>query len=125
MMSTCSFLVVALRRNIYDSTSINKASTRAWSTMLSVMLRADGAPDSLNMRLPISMVVTKAATSVGRDKFDLQILDARLCEIEDAQNPFIVQAIVGGQKQHSLFRGPAAHDRRHAGGQFGRRDLLI
>src|SRR6266536_6244597 len=121
MMSTSSFLGGALRRSICDPTSINKASTRAWSTMLSVMLRANGAPDSLNMRLPISMVVTKAATSIGRDKFDLQILDARLCEIEDAQNSLIVQAIVGGQKKHAIFRGPAAHERRHARGQFGRR----
>lgn len=40
------------------------------------MLRVDGAPDSLNMGLLISMVVTKAATSIGRNKFDLQILDA-------------------------------------------------
>src|SRR6266511_3157735 len=125
MMSTSLGLGGALRRSICDPTSINKASTRAWSTMLSVMLRADGAPDSLNMRLPISMVVTKAATSVGRDKFDFQILNARLREIEDAQNPFVVQAVVGGQKQHALFRGPAAQDLRHARGQFGRRDLFI
>jgi len=41
------------------------------------MLRVEGAPDSLNMCLPISMVVAKAATSIARNKFDLQILDAR------------------------------------------------
>ena len=29
------------------------------------MLRADGAPDSLNMCLPISMVVAKAVTSIA------------------------------------------------------------
>ncbi len=34
------------------------------------MLRVDGAPDSLNMLLLDSMVVTKAATSIGREKFD-------------------------------------------------------
>src|SRR5215472_3019965 len=95
----------------------------AWATMLSTQLRADGAPDSLN--LPISMVVAKAATSIGRDKFDLQILDARLREIEDAQNAFIVHAIVGRQKQDTLVRGPAAENLCHARGQFARSDLLI
>jgi hypothetical protein len=49
------------------------------------MLRVDRAPDSLN--LPISMVVAvvaKAATSIARNKLDLQILNARLRKIEDA-----------------------------------------
>src|SRR5215469_12521217 len=86
----------------------SKASMMAWTTRLSTMLRVDGAPDSLN--LPISMVVTKAATSIGRNKLDLQILDARLGEIEDAQNSLVIQAIVGGQKQDALFRRPAAQD---------------
>jgi hypothetical protein len=67
---------------------------RAWSTRLSVMLRRE-APDSLNMRLPNSMVVTKAATSVGRDKCDLQILNAGLRKIENAQNALVIQAVVG------------------------------
>src|SRR5215468_9071301 len=103
--------------------SINKASTIAWSTRLSTMLRLDGAPDSLN-RL-ISMVVTKAATSIARNKLDLQILDARLRKIEDAQNSLVVQAVVGGQKQDALFRGPAAQNVSHTRGQLGRSDLLI
>src|SRR5215470_16684510 len=98
--------------------SISKASMTTWSTMLSTMLRVDGAPDSLNMRGLISMVVTKAATSIGRDKFDLQILDARLREIEDAQNSLVVQAVVSGQKQDALFRRPAAQDFSHARGQL-------
>src|SRR5262252_8747436 len=98
---------------------------KAWSTRLSVMLRAEGAPDSLNMRLPNSMVVTKAATSIGRDKFDLQILNAGLREIENAQNALVIQTVVGGEKEHVLFRRPASHDRRHPRGQFGRRDLLL
>ena len=51
--------------------------------MLFAMLRAVGAPDFLKM-LFASMVVTKAATSIGRDKFDLQILNARFREINDA-----------------------------------------
>ena len=114
----------ALRSSACAPTSISKASTRTWSTRLSTMLRADGAPDFLKLLL-ISMVVTKAATSIGRDKFDLQILDARFREIDDAQNPFVVQAVVGSQEQHALFRGPAAQDSRHARGQFGCRDLLI
>ena len=67
----------------------------------------------------------QATTSIGRDKFDLQILNARLREIDDAQNTLVVQAVVGGQEQHALFRGPAAQDLRHARGQFGRRNLLI
>src|SRR5262244_3963502 len=106
-------------------TSISKASMTTWSTMLSTMLRADGAPDSLNMRLPSSMVVTKAATSIARDKFDLQILNARFREIENAQNTLVVQAVIGGQKEHALFGRPASQDRCHSRGQFGRKNLLI
>ena len=34
----------------------------------------------------------QATTSIGRDKFDLQILNARLREIDDAQNSLVVQA---------------------------------
>ena len=78
------------------------------------MLRADKARDSLN--LPISMVVAKAATSIGRNKFDLQILDARFREIEDAQNSLVVQTVVGSQKKDALFRGAAAQDVSHARG---------
>src|SRR5262249_34078179 len=98
---------------------------RAWSTRLSAMLRAEGPPDSLNMRPPNSMVVTKAATSIARDKFDLQILHARLREIENAQNTLVVQAVIGDQKEHALFRLLASQDCRHPRGQFGGRDLLI
>ena len=47
------------------------------------MLRAVGAPGVLKMLFAF-MVVTKATTSIGRDKFDLQILNARLGEINDA-----------------------------------------
>src|SRR5215470_1449083 len=112
-----------LRSSTDAPKSISKASMMRWSTRLSIMLRVDRAPDSLN--LPISMVVTKAATSIARDKFDFQILDARLREIEDAQNSLVVHAVVGGQKQHALFRGPAAQNLSHARGQFGRSDLLI
>src|SRR5215472_16499265 len=124
-MSISFFVRGALRTSTDAPRSTSKASTMAWSTRLSTMLRVDGAPDSLNIGLLISMVVAKAATSIGRDKFDLQILDARLREIEDAQHSLVVQAVVGGQKQHALFRGPAAQDLSHARGQFGRSDLLI
>lgn len=48
------------------------------------MLRRDKTPDSVNMLLLDSMVVTKAATSIGRNKFDLQIVDAGLRKIKDA-----------------------------------------
>src|ERR1051326_1833668 len=104
-------------------TSISNASKMVWTIMLSTMLRADRAPDFL--KLPISMVVSKAATSIGRNKFDLQIIDARLREIEDAQNSLVVQPVVGSQKQHALFRGTAAQDVSHARGQLGCSDLLI
>src|SRR5215472_8974979 len=125
-MSISFFVRGAPLRNSTDApTSISKASTMTWSTRLSTMLRVDGAPDSLNMSLLISMVVAKAATSIGRDKFDLQILYARLREIEDAQNSLVVQAVVGSQKQHALFRGPAAQDLSHPRGQFGCSDRLI
>src|SRR6266853_2648858 len=114
-MSMSFFVRVApLRPKIDAPTSISKASMTTWSTMLSAMLRADRAPDFL--KPPISMVVTKAATSIGRNKFDLQTLDARLREIEDAQNSLVVQAVVGSQKQDALFRGPAAQDVSHARG---------
>ena|ERR1700704_1587770 len=103
-----------LRARNNAPTSISKASKMAWTTMLSIMLRADGPPDSLN-RL-ISMVVSKAATSIGRNKFDLQIVDARLREIQNAQNSLVVQTVVGSQKQDALFRGAAAQDVSHARG---------
>src|SRR6476646_12119292 len=110
-----SFFVRApLRARTDAPTSISKASKMVWTTMLSTMLRADVAPDSLN--LPISMVVSKAATSIGRNKFDLQIFDARLRKIEDAQNSLIVQAVVGSQKQYALIRGTAAQNVSHARG---------
>ena len=111
-----AFLVrgAPLRLRNVAATSISKASMMTWSTMLSTMLRADGPPDSLN-RL-ISMVVSKAATSIGRNKFDLQIIDARLREIQNAQNSLVVQTVVGSQKQDALFRGAAAQNVSHAGG---------
>src|SRR5256886_14766500 len=37
----------------------------------------------------------------------------------------VVQAIVDGQEQRTLFRGPSYQNLRHARGQFGYRDLLI
>src|SRR5215472_7421456 len=122
-----SFLLrgAPLRTSTDAPRSITKASTMTWSTRLSTMLRVDGAPDSLNTGPLISMVVAKAATSHARDKFDLQILDARLREIEDAQNCLVVHAVVSGQKKHALLRGPAAQDLSHARGQFGRSDLLL
>ena len=83
-----------LRTNTDAARSINKASTMAWSTRLSTMLRVDRAPDSLNLR--ISMVVAKAATSIARNKLNLQILDSRLREIENAQNSLVIQAVVHG-----------------------------
>src|SRR5215472_7119883 len=122
-MSISFFVRGAPMRSTDAPRSITKASTMAWTTRLSTMLRVEGAPESLN--LLISVVVAKAPTSIARDKFDLQILDARLREIEDAQNSLVVQAVVGGQKQNALFRGPAAQDLSHARGQFGRSDLLI
>src|SRR5215467_7134168 len=125
-MSISFFVRGAPLRNSTDAPrSITKASTMTWSTRLSTMLRVDGAPDSLYMRPLISMVVAKAATSIARDKFDLQILDARLREIEDAENSFVVHTVVSGQKQNALFRGPAAQNLSHARGQFGCSDLLI
>src|SRR6476660_2121821 len=125
-MSISFFVRGAPPRAINDApTSISKARMTTWSTTLSTMLRADGAPDSLNVRLPISMVVTKAATSIARNKFDLQILDARLREIENAQNSLVVQTVVSSQKQHALFRGPAAQYLSHALGQLSCSDFLI
>src|SRR5438094_4851068 len=104
--------------------SIRPTSTKTWSARLVAMLRAAGAPDVLKM-LFTSIVVTEQTTSIGRDKFDLQILNARLREINDAENPLVVQAIVDGQEKRALFRGPTAQNLRHARGQFGCRNLLI
>jgi hypothetical protein len=81
-MSSSFFVRGAPLRSSTDApTIISKASKMAWSTRLSTMLRRDKTPDSLNMLLLDSMVVTKAATSIGRDKFDLQIVNTRFREI--------------------------------------------
>src|SRR6266567_2746361 len=118
-----SLLGCSLRNSACAGMTISKAITKTWIAMLFAMLRAVGAPVFLKM-LFASMVVTKA-TSIGRDKFDLQILNTRFREINDAQNPLVVQAIVDGEEQRTLFRGPAAQNRRHPRGQFGYGDLLI
>src|SRR5713226_5444704 len=119
-----SLLGGSLRSSSCAGMSISRTSTRTWSARLVAMLRAVGAPGVLKMLFAF-MVVTKATTSIGRDKFDLQILNARLREINDAQNPLVIQAIVDGQEQRALFRGSATQNRRNARGQFGYRDLLI
>src|SRR5215468_9673663 len=124
-MSTSFFFGGTLCSSTDADTSTSKPSAMAWSTTLSTMLRVEGAPDSLNMCLPISMVVTKAATSIARNKFDLQILNARFREIENAQNTLVVQSVIGRQKEHPLFGRPVSQDRCHSRGQFGRRNLLI
>src|SRR5262245_47856366 len=116
MSSSTFFLGGALRSSPAAGTSINTASTKAWSAMLVTMLRAVGAPNVLNMLFP-SMVVTKVTTSMGRDEFDLQILDAQLREIDNPQNALVVQAVVDGQEHHALFRGLAAQGLRHARSQ--------
>src|SRR6266704_6442403 len=119
-----SLLGGSLRSSTCAGMRISPPSTRTWSARLVAMLRAAGAPDVLKM-LFTSMVVTEKTTSIGRDKFDLQILNARLREINDAYNPLVVQAVVDGQEQRALSRGPGAQDLRHSRGQFGCRDLLI
>src|SRR5262245_38215255 len=93
----------ALRTNTCAGKSISTASTGTCSAMLVNMLRPDGAPNALNMLHLVSMVITKATTSLGRDKFDLQILNAGLGEIDNSQKSFIVQTVVCGQEQQSLF----------------------
>src|SRR5260370_40643259 len=100
-MSISFFVRGAPLRSSTDAPrSSSKASTIAWSTRLSTMLRVDRAPDTLN--LPISMVVTKPATSIARNKFDLQILYARLCETANAQNSHERHAAIGIQNQHAF-----------------------
>src|SRR6185437_12587330 len=123
MSSSFCVRVAPLRAMNDAATSISKASKMVWTTMLSTMLRAERAPDCLN--LPISMVVTKAATSIGRNKFDLQIFDARLRKIEDAQNSLVVQTVVGSQKQYALVRGTVAQEVSHARGQLSCSNLLV
>src|SRR5215468_2652058 len=124
-MSTSFFFGGTLCSSTDADTSTSKPSAMAWSTTLSTMLRVEGAPDSLNMCLPISMVVTKAATSIARNKFDLQILNARFREIENAQNTLVVQSVIGRQKEHALFGRQVSQDRCHSRRQFGRRDFLV
>src|SRR5881397_1909185 len=119
-----SLLGGSLRSSNCAGMSISPPSTKTWSARLVAMLRAAGAPDVLKM-LFTSIVVTEQTTSIGRDKFDLQILNARLREINDAYNPLVIQAVVDGQEQRALSRGPAAQDLRHSCGQFGCRNLLI
>src|SRR5215469_1973148 len=109
-----SFLGGLLGSSTFAGTSSSKSSTRAWSARLFSMLREDRAPDVFNLVLAVSMVVTKATTSMGY-KFDFQILDVRLREVDDAQNSLVVQPVVGVKKQHTLFRGLTAQNLRHAG----------
>src|SRR5450432_3958876 len=125
-MSSSFFVRGAPLRIITDApTIISKASKMAWSTRLSTMLRRDKTPDSVNMLLLDSMVVTKAATSIGRDKFDLQIVNSRFREIEDAQNALVIHAVVGCQEEHALLRRTAAKDRSDTRGQFSGSNFLI
>jgi hypothetical protein len=70
-MSTSFRTGGALRNIAVADTSISTISTTAWSATLVSMLRADGAPDALNMLLPLSILVTTAATSIGLDELDL------------------------------------------------------
>src|SRR5947207_227 len=95
-MSSC-LLGGSLRSSTCAGMRISPPSTRTWRARLVAMLRAAGAPDVLKM-LFTSIVVTEQTTSIGRDKFDLQILNARLREINDAYNPLVIQAVVDGHK---------------------------
>src|SRR5207248_9894870 len=105
-MSSC-LLGGSLRSSTCAGMRISPPSTKTWSARLVAMLRAAGAPDVLKM-LFTSIVVTEQTTSIGRDKFDLQILYARLREITDAYNPLVIQALVDGQEKRALSRGPRA-----------------
>src|SRR5262245_42023507 len=122
-MSSSLFLSGSLRSSAFAGMSISKVPTPTWIARLVTMLREDGAPNVLNMLFP-SMVVTRPSSLDG-NKLDLQIIDARLREIDDAQNAFVVHAIVGSQEEHALFRRLSAQGVRHARGQFRRWDLLI
>src|SRR5215831_11753637 len=106
-----SFLDGALRSSTCAGKSISTPTTGTCSARLVNMLRADTAPDVLNMLFLVSMVVTQQP-SLCRDKFDLQIVNAGLGEIDDSQNAFIVQTVVCGQEQHVLFGGATAQGLR-------------
>src|SRR5437773_2339969 len=123
--TSTSFLGLGLRLSASAGTSSTKVSARTWIARLVSMLRVDGAPDVTDTLLPDPTVVTKGTTSVGRDEFDRQIVDLRFREIDDAQDPLVVQAVVGCEEQHAPVRGPATQDLRHARGQVGHRDLAI
>src|SRR5206468_1260233 len=89
--------------------SSKTASAIPCSPKLATRLSADGCPEVETMLFSVPLVVT-SPTSIGRDEFDLQVVDARLREIDDAQDPFVVQAVVGRDEQHAPLRGPAAQD---------------
>src|SRR6478609_5080526 len=97
-----SLLGGSLRSSTCAGMSTTTPSTMAWSTRLVAMLRAVGAPDFFKLFFT-SMVFTRQPTSIGCDKFDLQILNAQLREIDDSENPFIVHAVVNGHEQRTLF----------------------
>src|SRR4051794_9555707 len=92
--------------------------------MLVAMLRAVGAPDVFKMVFT-SMVFTRQPTSIGCDKFDLQILNAQFREIDDPQNSFVVHSVVNGHEQRTLFYGPATKHLSNVCGQFGCRNLFV
>src|SRR5215469_14418532 len=119
-----SFLAGLLGSSTLAGTRSSRSTTKEWSTRLVNQLRRDGAPDVFNLLFAVSKVVTKATTSMG-NKFDFQILDVQLREVDDAQNSLVVQPVVGVKKQHTLFRGLTAQNLRHAGGQFRCGNLLI
>ena len=110
--------------NIFAGTSSSTASTKEWIARLFSMLRVDRAPDVFNFLLAVSMVVTRQPASVG-NKFDFQIVDVRLREVDDAQNTFVVQAVIGVQEQHMLFRGLSAQNLLHPRGQISCGNFLI
>src|SRR5678816_1013942 len=89
-------------RNAFVGTSISKINSTTWSTTLFSMPLLDEAPVFLRLLFP-SMVVTSQPPLLGCEKFDLQTFDVGLRQIDDAQNAFVVHAVIDGQKQHTLF----------------------
>ena len=108
------FLVGALRSSICAGTSMSKATTGIWIAMLVNILRADRAPDIFNLLLLVSMVVTTQPPQLVAINSIFKSSTSDFARVDNAQNTFVVQAVVGGQEQDALFSGLAAQNLRHA-----------
>src|SRR5262245_36907360 len=79
----------ALRLCTCTGISSSRSTAARWSAMLVARPRGDGASEARKTVLRSTLVST-ALTSIGREEFDPQIVDARPREVDDAQDRLVV-----------------------------------